>query len=61
MAYWTPTEEKILKKLWNEGLTGSEIAAELKRHTRNGVIAKKRRMNLSGRPSPVNLQRLDSK
>ncbi|MBX6426210.1 MAG: GcrA cell cycle regulator [Variibacter sp.] len=48
---WTWTEERVelLKKLWAEGLSASQIAAELGGITRNAVIGKVHRLGLSGR------------
>ena len=47
----TWTEERIerLKALWAEGLSASQIAAELGGVTRNAVIGKVHRLGLSGR------------
>ncbi|ADZ71696.1 GcrA cell cycle regulator [Polymorphum gilvum SL003B-26A1] len=39
----------LLKKLWGEGLSASQIAAELGGITRNAVIGKVHRLGLSGR------------
>ena len=46
---WTYERIEILKKLWEEGLTASRIAAELGDVTRNAVIGKAHRLGLSGR------------
>jgi GcrA cell cycle regulator len=49
---WTWTDERVeqLKKLWGEdGLSASQIAAELGGITRNAVIGKVHRLGLSGR------------
>lgn len=48
---WTWTEERVelLKRLWSEGLSASQIAAELGGVTRNAVIGKVHRLGLSGR------------
>ncbi len=48
-ASWTDERVDLLKKLWADGLSASQIAAELGGVTRNGVIGKVRRLNLSGR------------
>jgi GcrA cell cycle regulator len=40
---------ELLKKLWSEGLSASQIAAELGGITRNAVIGKVHRLGLSGR------------
>tara|TARA_B100000965_G_scaffold286073_1_gene243951 strand:+ start:415 stop:873 length:459 start_codon:yes stop_codon:yes gene_type:complete len=46
---WTYERIEQLKKLWEEGLTASRIAAELGDITRNAVIGKAHRLGLSGR------------
>ena len=48
---WTYERIEKLKKLWEEGLTASRIAAELGDVTRNAVIGKAHRLGLSGRMS----------
>ncbi len=51
---WTDERVELLKKLWSEGLSASQIAAELGGITRNAVIGKVHRLGLSGRAkSPV--------
>ncbi len=48
--YWTDERVELLKKLWGEGLSASQIANELPGDiTRNGVIGKVHRLGLSGR------------
>ncbi len=52
---WTDERVELLKKLWTEGLSASQIAAPawLQGVTRNAVIGKVHRLNLSGRaPQP---------
>ena len=47
---WTDDRVELLKKLWSEGLSASQIAARLAQGvTRNAVIGKVHRLNLSGR------------
>src|ERR1700755_3457277 len=46
---WTDERVETLKKLWTEGLSASQIAAELGGITRNAVIGKVHRLGLSGR------------
>jgi GcrA cell cycle regulator len=46
---WDDTRIEQLKKLWGEGLSASQIAAELGGVTRNAVIGKVHRLGLSGR------------
>lgn len=50
---WTDERVDILKKLWGEGRTAAEIAKELGGVTRNAVIGKAYRLQLSERPSPI--------
>jgi GcrA cell cycle regulator len=49
MQTWTDDRVELLKKLWGEGLSASQIAAELGGITRNAVIGKVHRLGLSGR------------
>src|ERR1044072_4071186 len=46
---WTEERVELLKKLWQDGLSASQIAAELGGVTRNAVIGKVHRLGLSGR------------
>jgi GcrA cell cycle regulator len=46
---WTEERVELLKKLWADGLSASQIAAELGSVTRNAVIGKVHRLGLSGR------------
>ena len=46
---WTDERVEQLKKLWESGLSASQIAAELGNITRNAVIGKVHRLGLSGR------------
>jgi GcrA cell cycle regulator len=46
---WTDDRVELLKKLWADGLSASQIAAELGGITRNAVIGKVHRLGLSGR------------
>jgi GcrA cell cycle regulator len=47
---WTDDRVELLKKLWTEGLSASQIAGRLGAGvTRNAVIGKVHRLNLSGR------------
>lgn len=49
---WTDERVERLKSLWSEGLSASQIAAELGGVTRNAVIGKVHRLGLSGRAKP---------
>ena len=50
---WTDERVELLKKLWSDGLSASQIAAELGGVTRNAVIGKVHRLGLSGRAKAV--------
>lgn len=51
---WTDDKITILQKLWEKGLSASQIATELGDGvTRNAVIGKAHRLGLKSRPSPV--------
>jgi GcrA cell cycle regulator len=49
LSGWTEPRVEQLKKLWEAGLSASQIAAELGSVTRNAVIGKVHRLGLSGR------------
>ncbi len=49
MQTWTDERVELLKKLWADGLSASQIAGELGGITRNAVIGKVHRLGLSGR------------
>jgi len=46
---WTDERVEALKRLWADGLSASQIAAELGGISRNAVIGKVHRLGLSGR------------
>ena len=48
---WTDERVELLKKMWNEGKSASQIAKELGSVTRNAVIGKVHRLGLSSRNS----------
>lgn len=50
---WTDERVATLSKLWADGLSASQIAAELGGVTRNAVIGKVHRLGLSGRAKPT--------
>jgi len=50
---WTEQRIEILRKLWGQGQTASQIAALLGGISRNAVIGKAHRLGLTGRPSPI--------
>ncbi|RJF70894.1 GcrA family cell cycle regulator [Rhodopseudomonas palustris] len=47
---WTDERVAQLTRLWEGGLTASQIAAELGQVSRNAVVGKVHRLGLSGRP-----------
>ena len=49
---WTDERVELLKRLWQEGLSASQIAKQLGGVTRNAVIGKVHRLGLSGRATP---------
>ncbi len=49
---WTDERVEMLKKLWLDGLSASQIAKQLGGVTRNAVIGKVHRLGLSGRATP---------
>jgi GcrA cell cycle regulator len=49
---WTDERVENLKKLWQDGLSASQIAKQLGGVTRNAVIGKVHRLGLSGRAAP---------
>lgn len=46
---WNEERVELLRKLWSEGLSASQIAGRLGSVTRNAVIGKVHRLGLSGR------------
>ncbi len=50
---WTDERIEILRKLWEQGNTASQIAEVLGGVSRNAVIGKAHRLGLQSRPSPV--------
>jgi GcrA cell cycle regulator len=49
---WTEERVALLRKLWTEGLSASQIAKQLGGVTRNAVIGKVHRLGLAGRATP---------
>ena len=49
---WTDERVEVLKQLWAEGHSASQIAKQLGGVTRNAVIGKVHRLGLSGRATP---------
>ncbi len=50
---WTDERVELLKKMWAEGQSASQIAKELGGVTRNAVIGKVHRLGLSNRTAPA--------
>jgi GcrA cell cycle regulator len=50
---WTDERIDQLKRMWEKGMTASQIADELGGVSRNAVIGKAHRLGLQSRPSPV--------
>ena len=50
---WTDDQISTLQRLWDAGLTASQIAEQLGTVTRNAVIGKAHRLGLAARPSPI--------
>jgi GcrA cell cycle regulator len=49
---WNEERVELLKKLWADGLSASQVAKQLGGVTRNAVIGKVHRLGLSGRATP---------
>src|SRR3954469_22576919 len=54
---WTDERVELLKKLWQDGLSASQIAKQLGGVTRNAVIGKVHRLGLSGPAAAAKPQR----
>ena len=55
---WSDERVELLKRLWGDGLSASQIAGQLGGITRNAVIGKVHRLGLAGRakaaaPRPI--------
>lgn len=50
---WTEARVAILKQLWEQGRSASQIAQEMGDVSRNAVIGKAHRLGLKSRPSPI--------
>jgi GcrA cell cycle regulator len=56
---WTEDRVDLLKKLWSEGLSASQIAGRLGQGvSRNAVIGKVHRLGLAGRKTTVQTERV---
>ncbi len=53
---WNDERVELLKKLWAEGLSASQIAGRLGSVTRNAVIGKVHRLGLSGRATTTRMK-----
>src|ERR1700737_2258139 len=56
---WNDERVETLKKLWGEGFSASQIAAQLGGVTRNAVIGKVHRLGLAGRGNTALAQAYD--
>lgn len=50
---WTDERVDLLRRLWDEGFSASQIASQIGGVTRNAVIGKVHRLGLAGRVKPV--------
>ena len=53
---WNDERVELLKKLWGEGLSASQIAGRIGSVTRNAVIGKVHRLGLSGRATTTRMK-----
>ena len=53
---WTDERVELLRKLWADGLSASQIAAQMGGVSRNAVIGKVHRLKLSGRGKQTSSQ-----
>lgn len=53
---WTDERVEVLKKLWADGLSASQIAMQIGGVSRNAVIGKVHRLGLSGRATTSRMQ-----
>ncbi|MGI9379687.1 MAG: GcrA family cell cycle regulator [Methyloligellaceae bacterium] len=58
---WTDERVELLKKLWSEGLSASQIANRLGGVSRNAVIGKVHRLGLSGRATTSRIKSVRSR
>jgi GcrA cell cycle regulator len=58
---WTDERVELLKKMWGEGQSASQIAKELGGVTRNAVIGKVHRLGLSNRTTGATAAKADPK
>lgn len=58
---WTDERVELLKKLWGEGQSASQIAKELGGVTRNAVIGKVHRLGLSNRATSASAVKAEPK
>jgi GcrA cell cycle regulator len=58
---WTDDRVELLKKMWGEGQSASQIAKELGGVTRNAVIGKVHRLGLSNRATATTTPKTEAK
>ena len=56
MMEWTSERVETLRRLWLQGQTASQIAAQLGETTRNAVIGKAHRLGLSTKAAPPRVE-----
>src|SRR5262249_52142767 len=56
MMEWTSERVETLRRLWLQGQTASQIAAQLGETTRNAVIGKAHRLGLSAKAAPARVE-----
>ncbi len=56
---WTPNKIEKLKKLWGSGISASQIAVQLGEVSRNAVIGKAHRLNLSAKITTTKKNRIN--
>lgn len=54
MSNWSDDDTETLRRLWDEGHSGAEIARRMNT-TKNAVVGRAHRMQLPSRPSPIGL------
>ena len=54
-SFWTAERDEDLRRLWAAGWTCSQIASRMKAKSRNAVIGRARRLNLSARAPAGNM------
>lgn len=58
---WTPERIALLKELWSEGLTASQVAEAMGGMTKNAVLGKLNRLKVPERPARPRVKKLANK